>query len=150
MLVDIAICDLINSIQSHLNDNRKGERLRNGIQVVIIGQPNAGKSSLLNKICNRPAAIVSPIPGTTRDVIESAVNIDGYPIVISDTAGLRKSSDLVEIEGVKRALQKFVVYHRKLVKFGENFLIFSLVLIAVRQINVKKYSIIRDCYYSEY
>ncbi|RNA14322.1 tRNA modification GTPase mitochondrial [Brachionus plicatilis] len=94
---------LIESIRSHLNDNRRGERLRSGVRVAIVGQPNAGKSSLLNAICRRRAAIVSPIPGTTRDVIESAINIAGYPIILVDTAGLRETSDLVEIEGVMRA-----------------------------------------------
>ncbi|CAF0713501.1 unnamed protein product [Brachionus calyciflorus] len=102
-VVEVMVNNLIKSILSHLNDNRRGERLRNGVRVAIIGQPNAGKSSLLNAICKRPTAIVSPIPGTTRDIIESALNIGGYPIVLVDTAGLRETSDLIEIEGVKRA-----------------------------------------------
>ncbi|XP_072038068.1 tRNA modification GTPase GTPBP3, mitochondrial-like [Amphiura filiformis] len=97
---------LLKEIQSHLADNRRGERLRNGVHVAILGKPNVGKSSLLNAICQRPAAIVSPLAGTTRDVVESAVNIGGYPVVLSDTAGLRKSEDVVEREGVRRARQR--------------------------------------------
>lgn len=104
--VNRKLSKLRSSIQEHLNDNRRGERLRNGIRVVIIGEPNAGKSSLLNNICQRPAAIVSPIPGTTRDIIESSVNIGGYPVLLSDTAGLRETDDLIEKEGVKRANER--------------------------------------------
>lgn len=110
---------------AHLNDDRKGERLRNGVRAVIIGEPNAGKSSLINSLSNnlkniyyltlsfiyqikgkRPVAIVSPIEGTTRDIIENSLNISGYPVVISDTAGLRDTSEIIEIEGVKRAFER--------------------------------------------
>uniref|UniRef100_A0A1X7V7Q2 TrmE-type G domain-containing protein n=1 Tax=Amphimedon queenslandica TaxID=400682 RepID=A0A1X7V7Q2_AMPQE len=98
--------ELSKEIQSHLQDGRRGERLRSGIQVTIIGAPNAGKSSLLNILCQRPAAIVSPYAGTTRDVIESSLDISGYPVVISDTAGLRQVSDPVEKEGIKRAVER--------------------------------------------
>lgn len=94
---------LFQEIKSHLADNRRGERLRNGIHVAILGKPNVGKSSLLNAMCQRPAAIVSPLAGTTRDVVETAVNIGGYPVVLSDTAGLRHSEDIIEKEGVRRA-----------------------------------------------
>ncbi|XP_033125133.1 tRNA modification GTPase GTPBP3, mitochondrial-like [Anneissia japonica] len=87
----------------HLADKRCGERLRDGVHVTILGHPNVGKSSLLNDICQRPAAIVSPTAGTTRDVIETTVNIGGYPVILSDTAGVRHSEDSVEIEGIKRA-----------------------------------------------
>ncbi|KAK3098994.1 hypothetical protein FSP39_025054 [Pinctada imbricata] len=93
-------------IQIHLQDNRQGERLRNGVHVAILGEPNVGKSSLLNSICQRPAAIVSHIPGTTRDIVESAVNIGGFPVLLSDTAGLRDTVDIVEKEGVRRALNR--------------------------------------------
>jgi len=94
------------NIANHLNDGRRGERLRNGMKVVIAGEPNVGKSSLLNNLTQRPAAIVSPIAGTTRDVIDTVLDINGYPVIMSDTAGLRESKDEIETEGVARAVQK--------------------------------------------
>ncbi|KAF9982937.1 mitochondrial splicing system protein [Mortierella antarctica] len=94
---------LHDEIQRHTNDDRCGEILRDGIHVTILGPPNAGKSSFLNFITKRQAAIVSPIPGTTRDVVEVSLDIGGYPILIGDTAGLRTSQDEIEMEGVKRA-----------------------------------------------
>ncbi|KAK7116756.1 tRNA modification GTPase GTPBP3, mitochondrial-like [Littorina saxatilis] len=93
-------------LQNHLSDNRQGERLRDGVHVAIIGEPNVGKSSLLNALCQRPAAIVSPMAGTTRDVVETAINLGGFPVLLSDTAGLRETSDFVEKEGVRRALDR--------------------------------------------
>ena len=90
-------------ISSHLADNRRGERLRAGISVAIIGPPNAGKSSLLNALARRDVAITSPIPGTTRDVIEVGLDLAGYPVTLADTAGLRDASDAIEEEGVRRA-----------------------------------------------
>ncbi|KAI9920773.1 hypothetical protein PsorP6_000023 [Peronosclerospora sorghi] len=97
--------ELANSIRSHLADGRKGEILRTGIHVAILGPPNAGKSSLLNVLARRPAAIVSTVAGTTRDVVQVPLNIAGYPVIVSDTAGLRETDDLVEKEGVLRAQQ---------------------------------------------
>ncbi|GFO36981.1 tRNA modification GTPase mnme [Plakobranchus ocellatus] len=97
---------LNDEIKKHLNDNRQGERLRDGLNVVIAGEPNVGKSSLLNSICQRPAAIVSPIAGTTRDIVETALNIAGYPVLFSDTAGLRETNDPIEKEGVIRAVKR--------------------------------------------
>jgi tRNA modification GTPase len=94
---------LASEIESHLADNRRGERLRDGIAVAIIGPPNAGKSSLLNQLARREAAITSPIAGTTRDVIEVAIDLAGYPVVLADTAGLRDSADAIEQEGLRRA-----------------------------------------------
>ncbi|WP_410519517.1 tRNA uridine-5-carboxymethylaminomethyl(34) synthesis GTPase MnmE [Candidatus Anaplasma sp. TIGMIC] len=88
----------------YLDDNHRGEILRNGIRVVILGEPNAGKSTLFNSLARRNAAIVSAQPGTTRDVLEVAIDIDGYPFVIVDTAGIRDSSDSIEQEGIRRAL----------------------------------------------
>ncbi|XP_017268781.1 tRNA modification GTPase GTPBP3, mitochondrial isoform X3 [Kryptolebias marmoratus] len=104
--VDRSVCDLQAEVKQHLKDERRGERLRCGVQVVIAGATNAGKSSLLNTLCQRPAAIVSPIAGTTRDVVETALDIGGFPVLLSDTAGLRDSSDLVEQEGVRRARER--------------------------------------------
>ena len=83
--------------------NRSGERLREGLMVVLAGAPNAGKSTLLNALAQRDVAIVSPIAGTTRDVIEVHCDLGGLPVIIVDTAGLRESTDLVEREGVARA-----------------------------------------------
>nr|CAB3251370.1 tRNA modification GTPase GTPBP3, mitochondrial-like [Phallusia mammillata] len=93
-------------IETHLQDSHRGERLRNGVRVCIAGLPNVGKSTLLNLITQRQAAIVSPIAGTTRDVIETALDIDGFPVLMSDTAGLRQSEDIIEKEGVSRAFKK--------------------------------------------
>ncbi len=104
------ITNLSDEIALHLNDNRRGERLRNGIHVAIIGAPNAGKSSLVNALVQRDVAIVSDIAGTTRDVIEAHLNIAGYPVILSDTAGLRpdqigdEGHDKIESEGIRRAL----------------------------------------------
>ena len=96
--------NLAEKIENHLLDGRKGEILRNGIRTVILGEPNVGKSSLLNHLVQRNAAIVTSIPGTTRDIVELTANISGYPILLADTAGLNKfSNDIVEIEGIKRA-----------------------------------------------
>ncbi|XP_027701202.1 tRNA modification GTPase GTPBP3, mitochondrial isoform X1 [Vombatus ursinus] len=101
--VDSTVQGLREALLAHLQDARRGERLRSGAQVVIAGPANAGKSSLINLLSRRPVAIVSPEPGTTRDVVESAVDIGGFPALLSDTAGLRDSPDLVEQEGVRRA-----------------------------------------------
>ncbi|KAI8360048.1 tRNA modification GTPase TrmE [Mortierella sp. GBAus27b] len=94
---------LYSDIKYHTDDGRRGEILRDGIHVTIFGPPNAGKSSFLNFITQRQAAIVSSIPGTTRDVVEVSLDIGGYPILIGDTAGLRSSQDEIEMEGVRRA-----------------------------------------------
>ena len=90
-------------IAGHLDDNRRGEILRGGISVAIVGPPNAGKSSLLNRLARRDAAIVSDIAGTTRDVIEVHLDLAGFPVVLADTAGLRAGRDAIEEEGVRRA-----------------------------------------------
>jgi tRNA modification GTPase len=89
-----------------LADGRRGERLRDGLVVAIAGPPNAGKSTLLNRLARREAAIVSPQPGTTRDVIEVHLNLDGYPVTLLDTAGIRDSSEQVEQEGMRRAKER--------------------------------------------
>ncbi|MBL8659899.1 MAG: tRNA uridine-5-carboxymethylaminomethyl(34) synthesis GTPase MnmE [Rhodospirillales bacterium] len=90
-------------VGAHLADGRRGERLREGIDIAIVGPPNAGKSSLLNALVGRAAAIVSPHPGTTRDVIEVALDLGGYPVVLADTAGLRVPVEAIESEGIARA-----------------------------------------------
>ncbi len=93
-------------IEKILNDQKVGERIREGFKIAIIGPANAGKSSLLNYLSNRDVAIVSEIAGTTRDVIEAHLNLDGYPVVISDTAGIRESQDEIEKKGIKLALKR--------------------------------------------
>lgn len=95
--------ELLRRIREHLDDNRRGERLRSGIRIAIIGAPNAGKSSLLNVIAQRDAAIVSEEAGTTRDVIEVHLDLGGYPVILADTAGLRETDNKIEREGIRRA-----------------------------------------------
>ncbi len=90
-------------IAAKLGDGRRGERLREGLVVAIAGPPNAGKSTLFNRLAKRDAAIVSPYAGTTRDVIEVHLDLDGYPISLLDTAGIRDSSEPIEQEGIRRA-----------------------------------------------
>jgi len=97
---------LRSKIAACLTDGGRGERLREGLVVAIAGPPNAGKSTLLNRMARREAAIVSPYPGTTRDVIEVHLDLEGYPATLLDTAGIRESSDPVEQEGVRRARER--------------------------------------------
>ena len=94
---------LRDEIAAALADGRRGERLRDGLVVAIAGPPNAGKSTLFNRLARREAAIVSPYAGTTRDVIEVHLDLDGYPLTILDTAGIRGSCEPVEQEGIRRA-----------------------------------------------
>ncbi len=93
-------------IAAALDDHRRGERIRDGVHIVILGAPNAGKSSLLNALTQREAAIVSERAGTTRDVIEIHMEFAGYPAILMDTAGIRESSDDIESEGIRRALAR--------------------------------------------
>ena len=97
------LSDVEKAIAVHLDDNHRGERLRDGFRIAIVGAPNAGKSTLLNALARRDAAIVSDVAGTTRDVLDIHLNIAGFPAVIADTAGLRDSRDAIEREGMKRA-----------------------------------------------
>lgn len=97
---------LIDEIERFLSDSRIGEMRRNGIKMAILGEPNVGKSSFMNHICQKPISIVASIEGTTRDIVESTFNIAGFPVIIADTAGLRnQTNDPIEMEGISRAKQ---------------------------------------------
>lgn len=100
------VTELQAAIRGHLADGNRGEIIRDGFRVVIAGRPNAGKSSLLNALARRDVAIVSDEPGTTRDILEVRLDVEGYPVVISDTAGLREAPGKVEQEGIRRALAR--------------------------------------------
>jgi tRNA modification GTPase len=97
---------LLGEMSRHLDDAHRGERVREGYRIAIIGPPNAGKSSLLNALAQREAAIVSDIPGTTRDIVEVRLVLMGFPVWIADTAGLREAANAIEAEGVRRALER--------------------------------------------
>lgn len=100
------VLDLGARIAAHLADGRRGEILREGYRVVLAGAPNAGKSSVLNALARRDAAIVSPEAGTTRDVIEVRLDLDGLPVLVSDTAGIRDGEGEIEREGIRRSLER--------------------------------------------
>jgi tRNA modification GTPase len=100
---EIEMQRLRDGLTQALGSSARGERVRDGVRVAIVGPPNAGKSSLLNRLAGRDAAIVNARAGTTRDVIEVAMDLDGYAVTLSDTAGLRAASDEIEGEGVRRA-----------------------------------------------
>jgi tRNA modification GTPase len=107
------IRNIIGEIRGHLADNGRGERLRDGIKVVVVGAPNVGKSSLVNVLSQRDIAIVSDQAGTTRDVIEAHLDLSGYPVILADTAGLRpdqlvnkEGQSAIEFEGIRRALKR--------------------------------------------
>jgi tRNA modification GTPase len=104
MVADLTL--LRDAIAAHLNDRRRGERLREGLTFAVTGPPNVGKSTLINALARREVAIVSPWPGTTRDVLEVRLDIGGVPVTLLDTAGLRETDDPVEAEGVRRALSR--------------------------------------------
>jgi tRNA modification GTPase len=98
--------EVLTNINKILDDQKVGERIREGFKIAILGPTNAGKSSLLNYLSNRDVAIVSEIAGTTRDVIETHLNIDGYPVIVSDTAGIRESKNEIEKKGIKLSLNR--------------------------------------------
>jgi tRNA modification GTPase len=100
------VTEIVAEIRAHLNDSRRGEILREGFHLTVIGPPNSGKSSLINAFARRDAAIVSEIPGTTRDVLEVHLDLGGYPVILADTAGFREAVDRIEAEGVRRALAR--------------------------------------------
>ena len=120
--------EVINKIKKILNDQKVGERIREGFKIAILGPTNAGKSSLMNYLSNRDVAIVSEIAGTTRDVIETHLNIDGYPVIISDTAGIRDSQDEIEKKGIKLSLNRAEEADLKLVVVDAKSLDFTDVL----------------------
>jgi len=99
-----AASEIAGEIQIHMDDAGRGESLREGLRLTILGPPNAGKSSLINALARRDVAIVSEAPGTTRDVIEIRLNLGGYPLHVADTAGVRETRDVIEAEGMRRAL----------------------------------------------
>ncbi|MDR2526299.1 MAG: tRNA uridine-5-carboxymethylaminomethyl(34) synthesis GTPase MnmE [Rickettsiales bacterium] len=100
------ISEIINTIKKNLNDEKVGERIRNGFHIAIIGEPNVGKSTLLNSFAKREVAITSDIAGTTRDILEIYLDINNIPIILYDTAGIRDTKNKIETEGVKRAIDK--------------------------------------------
>jgi tRNA modification GTPase len=120
--------EVIEKIEKILNDQKIGERIREGFKIAILGPTNAGKSSLLNHLSNRDVAIVSEIEGTTRDVIETHLNLDGYPVIISDTAGIRESKNEIEKKGIKLSLNKAEEADLKLVVVDVKKLDFTDVL----------------------
>jgi tRNA modification GTPase len=97
---------ILAAIRLHLDDSRRGEIVRDGLFLTVIGPPNAGKSSLVNALAKRDVAIVAATPGTTRDIVEVRLDLAGYAIVVADTAGLREAVEAVEAEGVRRALER--------------------------------------------
>jgi tRNA modification GTPase len=120
--------DVLKNIEKILNDQNVGERIREGFKIAILGPTNAGKSSLLNHLSNRDVAIVSEIAGTTRDVIETHLNIDGYPVIVSDTAGIRESKNEIEKKGIKLSLNRAEEADLKLVVVDAKNLDFTDVL----------------------
>ena len=111
---------LKSDIARHLEAGKHGERLRDGFYVAIVGPVNAGKSSLMNKLAKREVAIVSNTAGTTRDVIEVHLDLDGYPVILADTAGIRESEEEVEKEGIKRSMDKIRTADLKIVVLDAN------------------------------
>lgn len=101
-----ALAPVVAEMEAALRDSQRGERVRDGVVIAIAGPPNAGKSSLLNRLAGRDVAIVSPLAGTTRDVLEIHLELAGQSVTVLDTAGLRETVDLVEAEGVRRALAR--------------------------------------------
>jgi tRNA modification GTPase len=120
--------EVLKNIEKILNDQKVGERIREGFKIAILGPTNAGKSSLLNHLSNRDVAIVSEIAGTTRDVIETHLNIDGYPVIISDTAGIRESKNEIEKKGIKLSLNRAEESDLKLVVVDAKNLDFTDIL----------------------
>ncbi|MDR2902684.1 MAG: tRNA uridine-5-carboxymethylaminomethyl(34) synthesis GTPase MnmE [Lactobacillales bacterium] len=104
--IDTDIARLLDAINAHLDDDQSGQRLRTGFQIAIVGVPNVGKSSLINALTQRDVAIVSTIAGTTRDIVEAHLDVDGFPVILADTAGLRDTAHEIESEGIRRAVKR--------------------------------------------
>ena len=119
---------VLTEIKKTLNDQKVGERIREGFKIAIVGPTNAGKSSLLNYLSKRDVAIVSEIAGTTRDVIETHLNLDGYPVIVSDTAGIRDSKNEIEKKGIKVALNRAEDADLKLVIVSAKNVDFTVIL----------------------
>ncbi len=141
--IEKRVSDKINSLQNeikkHLSENR-GQKLHDGYNIAIIGAVNAGKSSLLNKLVKKEAAIVSSIAGTTRDVVEVFMDLNGFPVIFADTAGLRETTDIVEREGIKRALARAEDADLKIAVFDGNAKNFDTE--TIKQIDEKTFVII--------
>lgn len=146
---------LIVEINEHLNDNNRGERLRDGLKLAIIGKPNVGKSSLLNFLMKREVAIVSDIAGTTRDVLEGHLDIGGYPIILQDTAGIRNNAeDIIEQKGIEKAKSVFQNSDIKIIIFDateqnlKNNIFIDLIdkntIVLLNKIDLSKYKIPYD------
>ena len=119
---------VLKQIKKTLNDNNVGERIREGFKIAIVGPTNSGKSSLLNYFSKREASIVSEIAGTTRDIVETHLNLGGYPVIISDTAGIRESKNEIEKKGIKIALNRAEDADLKLVMISPKNVNFTAVL----------------------
>ncbi len=140
-----------NQITLHLNDNNRGEKLRDGVHIAIIGKPNVGKSSLLNNLAKGDVAIVSDIAGTTRDIIKVNLDLNEYPVILYDTAGIHETTEIIESEGIKRALKiaksadlKIIMldnltsgWQKETLKYHDNNSIFLLNKIDVNNVNDK-------------
>ena len=126
--IKITSNQVLKEITKTLNDHKVGERIREGFKIAIVGPPNSGKSSLLNYLSKRDVAIVSEIAGTTRDVIETHLNLDGYPVIVSDTAGIRSSKNEIEKKGIKIALNRAEDADLKLIIISAKNLDFTSVL----------------------
>ena len=120
--------EVLINIEKILDDQKVGERIREGFKIAILGPTNAGKSSLLNYLSDRDVAIVSEIAGTTRDAIEAHLNIDGYPVIVSDTAGIRESQNEIEKKGIKLSLSRAEEADLKLIVIDAKNLNFTDVL----------------------
>lgn len=105
-MIDKDVRELAQKIAAHLDDNRAGQKLKDGFQIAIVGRPNAGKSSLINALTQKDVAIVSQTAGTTRDVVEAHLDVAGFPVILADTAGLREGAEEIETEGIRRAVKR--------------------------------------------